>query len=38
MLVVLIIAIATICFIGGLLTVRKAGEKENICDYGYIEK
>jgi hypothetical protein len=37
MLVILILAIATITCIGGLLTVSHAGEKESICDYNYIE-
>ena len=35
---VVIIALAAIACIGGLITVNKPGEKNDICDYGYIEK
>lgn len=35
---VLILALAAIACIGGIVLVGKPGEKENICDYGYIEK
>ena len=38
MIIALIIAIAAVSCVSGLLIVNKAGEKENICDYGYIEK
>lgn len=38
MIIALLITIAAISVIGGLLIVNKAGEKDNICDYGYIEK
>lgn len=38
MIVVSILALAAIACIGGLITVSKPGEKDNICDYGYIEK
>lgn len=38
MLVILLIAIATVSCIGGLLIVNKAGAKDDICKYGYIEK
>lgn len=38
MIVVLLIMIAAISLIGGLLIVGKAGEKNNICKYDYIEK
>lgn len=37
MLVILLIAIATVSCIGGLLIVSKAGEKDNICNYDYTE-
>lgn len=38
MIIALIIAIAAVSCVGGLLIVSKAGKKDNICDYGYIEK
>jgi hypothetical protein len=37
MLIALVITIAAISCVSGLLIVSKAGEKENLCDYDYIE-
>lgn len=37
MLVTVLLTIAAITFIGGLLTVFKAGEKDNICDHDYTD-
>ena len=37
MIIALLITIAAISLISGLLIVNKAGEKENICKYGYTE-
>lgn len=38
MIIALLITIAAISCVSGLLIVSKAGEKENICKYDYIEK
>lgn len=38
MIVALILALTAIACIGGIVIVGKPGEKDNICDYGYIEE
>lgn len=38
MIVVFILAFTAIACIGGIVIVGKPGEKDNLCDYGYIEE